>query len=106
MKKAVFALAAVAAMYAPMSSYASDGTITFSGALTATTCLVNGGSNSMAVTLPTLPTTSMTPGPTTNFAGSTPFQISVSGCTAGAQALTLFEGGSINSNGRLRNTAG
>jgi major type 1 subunit fimbrin (pilin) len=104
LKKSLSALVAIAAIYAPLSALASDGTINFSGALTATTCTVtNGGATALNVSLPTLATTA--PNPT---AGDTSFALTVSGCTGPTTtATTYFEAGpTINTaSGRLLNTA-
>ncbi|MBC2666812.1 type 1 fimbrial protein [Novosphingobium flavum] len=104
-----FAAALLVFAYAP-AAYASDGTITFSGAVTASTCTVklNGGSASGTVTLPTVSTSAL---PSTgSTAGSTPFTLDISGCTfTGATAVTAYfeAGANVNgTTGRLTNTGG
>ena len=76
-------------MALPLSGHASDGTITFSGAVTANTCTlsVNSGGASATVTLPTVDTVALAGGsaPYTTAAG-TFFSIDVSGCTNPAVA--------------------
>jgi len=91
------------------SAYASDGTITFNGAITASTCVVavNGGSANGTVTLPTIATTQLSnPG---DVAGATSFSLDVSACTfdAGVTGATgYFElGANVDpASGRLNNT--
>lgn len=93
------------------TAHASDGTITFSGAVTGSTCTVqlNGGSASGTVTLPTVSTSALTSAGST--AGSTPFTLDVSNCTfsGGLTAVTAyFEAGANvdGTTGRLTNTGG
>lgn len=94
------------------SAFAVDGTITFNGKITDTTCIisVDGAGNNTTVTLPTvsagmLKTTGVT-------AGATPFNISLSSCsgTTLKTASTYFEPGAYvdNTTGRLNidNAAG
>ena len=92
------------------TAHASDGTITFSGAVTGSTCTVklNGGSASGTVTLPTVSTSAL---PSTgSTAGSTPFTLDVSNCTfTGTTAGTAYfeAGANVNATtGRLANTGG
>ncbi len=93
---------------APQAARATDGTINFTGAVTAKTCTVkvNGGSASpAAVTLPTVSTSSLNAVGAT--AGQTQFSINLSACSTATTAATYFEAGpTVNSNGRLNNTAG
>jgi len=87
-------------------AHASDGTITFTGNIAATTCTISvaGGSSSGSITLPNISTKALAV--TSATAGSTPFSVSLSGCTGSAtQAAIWFENDSnINSSGRLINT--
>lgn len=102
MKTRILAIAAVAAL--SQAAQASDGTITFNGALQNATCTITGGGN-QTVTLPTLSTASLASAGTT--AGDTLFNIAVTGCTAGlTSANAYFEaGGNIDTaTGRLKNT--
>jgi len=108
MKRALFALAAVAAIYAPLAH--ADGTITFSGTLSATTCTVttSGGTDSFAVDLgnpavATMASSGLTGAPAT-------FSFTLSGCTgSAAQAVAYFydptPGTNINAAGRLKNVS-
>lgn len=98
-------LATVAAAIAlAQGAYASDGTITFNGALTNATCTITGGGN-QTVTLPTLSTATLaTTGAT---AGGTLFSISVSACTAGLTTATAYFEAGANTDlttGRLKST--
>lgn len=87
-------------------AHASDGTITFTGNIAATTCTISvaGGSSSGSISLPTISTKALAV--TSATAGSTPFTVSLSGCTGAAtQAAIWFENDSnVNSSGRLINT--
>ncbi|MBV6694014.1 fimbrial protein [Serratia quinivorans] len=65
---------------AASSAFAYDGTVTFNGQLTDTTCAVNAADADKTVTLPTVATTALTAEGQT--AGFTPFTISVSNCPA------------------------
>ncbi len=84
-KRALAAAGIATAIALPMSSQASDGTITFTGAVTASTCTVNvngAGSVDATVALPTVDTAALTNvGPRTTAAG-TFFNMVVSGCVA------------------------
>jgi major type 1 subunit fimbrin (pilin) len=105
-------LIAVALALLPVFSFAGN-TINFQGEVSSQTCSVNINGNTSAaapvVLLPTVPATLLaTAG---DVAGATPFNIGVSGCTAGASALTIktiFIGNNVNGSGRLGNmgTAG
>nr|WP_245841128.1 fimbrial protein [Paraburkholderia ribeironis] len=79
----------------PLASHAADGTITFTGNITAQTCTINGGStgtNNFSVALPTVSASSLaTAGQS---AGRTPFNIALTGCTPGTGNVhTFFESG-------------
>ncbi len=104
-KRALIAAGMATAIGLPLSSQASDGTITFTGAVTANTCTVsvNSSGASATVALPTVSTAALnnTAGKTT--AAGTFFSMAVSACTAtpvadiGGQAPTTvaiyFEAG-------------
>jgi major type 1 subunit fimbrin (pilin) len=79
-KRAMIVAGVTTAMALPLGSEASDGTITFTGAVVASTCTVsvNGGAASATVTLPTVDVASL--GALTTAAG-TFFSMTVSGCT-------------------------
>lgn len=93
----------------PQAAKASDGTITFSGQLTAATCKVNvnGGSASGTITLPTMQTSDF--GSAGKAAGFTAFTINVSDCSgtgASTKVLPYFEHGPNTdlSTGYLKNS--
>ncbi|PLQ00448.1 fimbrial protein [Cupriavidus pauculus] len=88
--------------------WASDGTITFTGEITAQTCTVNstGGGNNFTVVLPTVAASTLgTSGATT---GDTAFSILLSRCTPDSGPVrTHFEAGStVNADGRLLQQTG
>lgn len=79
---------------AAQGAFASDGTITFNGLVSASTCSISssGGSANFTVSLPTVSTTSLTA--PNAVAGRTPFAITLSGCTpASGSVHTFFESG-------------
>ena len=87
-KRAVMAAGMAATMALPMAGQASDGTITFTGAVTASTCTlsVNGAANAgtATVALPTVDTAALTNTVPRTTAAGTFFSIEVSGCTTAA----------------------
>lgn len=105
MKHKLLALAiASAAALTPMISSASDGTITFTGAITANTCTLTTDPN-FTVTLPTVPVATLASSGAT--AGSTAFYIGLGTCHASLTGANVyFEAGpNVNtSTGRLNNT--
>ncbi|VXB20541.1 Major fimbrial subunit SMF-1 [Burkholderia sp. 8Y] len=99
MKKSVFsALIAGLLSIAAGGAFASDGTITFNGALTASTCTINGNGTSskdFTVTLPTVSTSTLTASGQT--AGATSYNIALSACapvTTTSKAAVFYEAGS------------
>ena len=85
-------------------AHASDGTITFNGALTANTCTINGNGTSkkdFTVTLPTVSTSTLTAAGQT--AGTTSYTIALTGCSGGSSASVFYEAGATvdASDGRL-----
>ncbi|MBV8272441.1 MAG: type 1 fimbrial protein [Cupriavidus sp.] len=90
------------------AAFAADGTITFTGRVTAQTCTIagNGGNNNFTVALPTVSASTLaTAG---NFAGRTPFSIQLTGCNPNSgNVATYFEPGATidATTGRLINTA-
>jgi major type 1 subunit fimbrin (pilin) len=80
-------LAAAVAHAAPASN---GGVATFNGELTSTTCTVtgNGQSNDFTVTLPTISISALSAAGST--AGSTGFNIALTGCPAGASKVHTF----------------
>ena len=84
-KRAIAAAGITVALAAPMSGLASDGTITFTGAVTASSCTiqVNGaGTGNGTVALPTVDTAALTNGAAKTKAGGTFFSIALSSCAA------------------------
>jgi len=84
-KRALIAAGITTAMVLPLSGQASDGTITFTGAVTANTCTVsvNASGANATVAFPTVSTAALTnaSAPKTTAAG-TFFNMAVSACTA------------------------
>ncbi|ARL38886.1 fimbrial protein [Burkholderia pseudomallei] len=81
MKDNITAFSAVVVMLATTGvAYASDGTITFTGSVVASTCKVNGGNGDLTVALPQVATNQLAN--TGQTAGRTPFTLSLSGCTS------------------------
>ena len=90
-----------------------DGTITFNGSVTASTCTVKGptstGSNNFTVTLPTVSANSLTANGTGSYTPSaTSFTMTLSGCPAGAKVGTQFysaaNADTTTGSGTLKNT--
>ncbi|KVD47577.1 fimbrial protein [Burkholderia sp. ABCPW 11] len=80
MKKIVLLMSVAGlASVAMNAAHASDGTINFTGAVVASTCKINGGTNDLTVPLPKVSTNQLSAAGAT--AGSTPFTLSLSGCT-------------------------
>ena len=97
MKHTLSTATVVAALALAFSSAANaaDGTITFTGTISAQTCTINGngsGGTSFAVTLPTVAASALATDGATS--GRTPFSIAVSGCsTKSGTVSTWFEPG-------------
>ncbi|WP_302058795.1 fimbrial protein [Paraburkholderia sp. CNPSo 3274] len=88
-------LVATGAALMAQGAFAADGTIQFTGNITAQTCTINGngsGSNNFTVALPTVSASTLaTAGQT---AGRTPFNIALSACTPDSGNVhTYFEAG-------------
>jgi major type 1 subunit fimbrin (pilin) len=84
-KRAATAAGVAAVMGLPMSGLASDGTITFTGAVTGSSCTINvngSGSTTTTVALPTVDTAALTDVAPRTTAGGTFFNIALSGCAA------------------------
>jgi major type 1 subunit fimbrin (pilin) len=83
-KRAMIAAGITTAMALPMSGLASDGTITFTGAITANTCTVsvNASGANATVALPTVSTAALDNTATRTTAAGTFFNMAVSACTA------------------------
>jgi major type 1 subunit fimbrin (pilin) len=85
-KRAMICAGIAAATTLPLAGQASDGIITFTGAVTASTCTlsVNGAANAgtATVALPTVDTAALTGTAPQTTAGGTFFSIGVQGCSA------------------------
>ena len=98
----LFAVLLLAA--APLAANAADGTISFTGKVTAKTCEINAGSSKdFTVPLPPVGTTALKAAG--DVAGRTAFSINLTNCSAGKVA-TYFEPGATvdSSTGNLVNT--
>jgi len=96
MNSKIFAIAMAASLgFASLGAHAADGTITFTGSVTAQTCTINGngtGASDFTVTLPAVSASSLASAGAT--AGSTPFNIALTGCTQDSGNVhTFFEQG-------------
>jgi len=83
-KRVLMAAGIATALVLPLSSQASDGTITFTGAVTANTCTVsvNASGADATVALPTVSTSALTNAASKTTAAGTFFNMAVSACTA------------------------
>lgn len=100
MNKLAFLTAAVA-LAVPLSASAVDGTITITGEVVDTTCVINTGTPDIAVTLPTVSTNALAQ--IGDVAGRTPFTISLTGCGGGDVAAYFEPGPTVAASGRLIN---
>nr|WP_322107374.1 fimbrial protein [Paraburkholderia sp. J41] len=95
MKKNLRAIAIVGTLLgaASVGAHAADGTITFTGNVTAQTCTIsgNGGTSSFTVALPTVSASSLAAAGQT--AGRTPFNIALTNCAQSGNVHTFFEQG-------------
>lgn len=91
MKKSIIASLFAVAALAPVASFAADGTITFNGAVSSLTCVINGGVPSFTVTLPTVSSSAFTTG--SPIAGRTSFPINLTDCPVGGNVRAFFERG-------------
>jgi len=114
MKSVISAVAiAVMSLFA-LNAQAADGTITFNGTITDTTCSINGVSSGtpadVTVTLPTVPAgTLAAAGDTAGVSGPSDIHFALSGCTGAAtKAIARFENGPTvdQASGNLVNQAG
>ncbi len=99
-KRAIAAAGIATAMALPMSGQASDGTITFTGAVTSSSCTINvngSGGVSTTVPLPTVGASALSNTGIGTTAAGTFFNITLSGCSSGSGAPTevsiYFEAG-------------
>lgn len=111
MNRNVLALAVLVSVSSAQFASASDGTINFSGLLTATTCTiaVDGATSAAAaqVILPTVSINSLQTAGQVN--GQTGFNITLANCRGTAQAASAFfeSGPGVDqASGQLRNTGG
>jgi major type 1 subunit fimbrin (pilin) len=84
-RRAAVAAGVATAMALPMSGMASDGTITFTGAVTASSCTIkinNAGTGNGTVALPTVDTAALTNGAARTTAAGTFFSVGLSACSA------------------------
>ncbi len=81
-KRAMVVAGVTTAMALPLAGQASDGTITFTGAVTASTCTINVNSSGAASTTVTLPTVDTAALGALSTAAGTFFSIAVTGCSA------------------------
>lgn len=98
------------AALAPQAANASDGTVTFAGKVTASTCTINvgttSGGSSSTVTLPTVDVASLSAAG--KVAAPTPFSIYLTACTfanAGNVGVYFEPGANTQTDGNLKNTA-
>ncbi|AOI68794.1 fimbrial protein [Burkholderia ubonensis] len=109
MKRKIAFGALFSALALPMAAHATDGTITFNGAIEAQTCTisVNGGDKDATVQLPTVSASTLAAKGQT--AGATNFTIALSECSGKAtQVRAFFEAGPNvdGTSGNLNNTNG
>ncbi|GAB2563003.1 type 1 fimbrial protein [Dyella jejuensis] len=109
MKKTLLTAALLTAVgvvaLAPQAARATDGQITINGKITSSTCTINSGTSSFAVTLPTVAVSALNA--TGAVAGDTPFSISLTGCTistAGNVSAYFEPGANVQADGNLKNT--
>ncbi|MFM0210088.1 fimbrial protein [Paraburkholderia sediminicola] len=98
---------------ASFGANAADGTITFTGSVSNTTCSINGvasgSSADVAVPMKEVTASSLAAAGATGGAASTPFNFKLTNCTGGAtKAIANFENGPTvdQTTGNLTNTAG
>lgn len=91
-KTAFRAALAISLLTLAGGAQAADGTIDFTGSVTGSTCTINGGATNFSVALP--PVSASTLQAAGSWAGRTPFQIKLTGCTpATGQVAAYFESG-------------
>ena len=113
MKKTLLSAALMAgfgmAAFAPQAANAADGTITFNGAVLASTCTVsNAVSGVVAVTLPDVQTSAFTA--SGSVAGLTPFSLTLTGCPttpSGVVVGAAFDNTNVDTaTGAIKNSTG
>jgi major type 1 subunit fimbrin (pilin) len=103
------ALCVAGAALAASSAFASDGTITFTGAVSDNTCTITGGgsaSGDFSVSLPKVAASTLASAG--QLAGMTPFSIRLTNCKNNGKVSTFFEmSSSVDPNtGDLKNQSG
>ena len=103
LKALVAALIATSGLLSMSAAQASDGTVTFTGSIVATSCVITGGGN-IAVTLPPVDASALSAAGKT--ATPTQFNIAMTGCPATTTLHALFEiGANVDTTtGNLKNT--
>ncbi len=109
MKKNILTAAlAIAGLASFAGAHAADGTIEFTGNITANTCVINGGNGgeNFTVALPTVSAKTLETAGST--AGRTPFKIALTSCAVDQPVAVFFEAGPTVSlsSGRLIVDAG
>ena len=97
------------AAFAPQTARASDGTVTFAGKVSASTCTINVNASGAASATVTLPTVDVAALPSSGkVAGATPFSIALTACTfgtAGNVGVYFEPGANTQADGNLKNTS-
>jgi len=99
MKSVISAIGIAAVSLFALNAHAADGTISFTGTVTDTTCSINGNAAGtpadVAVTLPTVPASALVnAGDTAGVSGPSDITFALSGCTGAAtKAVARFENG-------------
>jgi major type 1 subunit fimbrin (pilin) len=102
-KKLLLASLLAVSAFAPSASFASDGTITFTGSVTSQTCVINGGAPDFTVALPQVSSTNLKNADTK--AGQTNFRITLTSCDPAKNSARAFfeKGPNVNTDsGRLK----
>jgi len=100
-------LAGLGALTLASQAFASDGTITFTGDVSAGTCTIDvNGSSSANATVALNPVTQSSLAAAGATAGTLPFSIALTGCSGATKVATSFESGpNVDlTTGNLRNT--
>lgn len=103
LKALVALLVAVSSLLGMDAAQAADGTITFTGSIVATSCVITGGGN-LTVTMPPVDASALSTAGKT--ATPTQFNIAMTGCPATTSLHALFEIGTNvdTTTGNLKNT--
>jgi len=109
MKKIILSSLLTVAAAAPIASQAADGTITFNGNITGQTCVINGGSGDIAVTMPKVSTSALNAAGQKAGTDLQSIKINLTACSPATGAVrAFFEGGpTVNlSTHHLKNATG